>query len=125
MGISRATAYKWLRRFRDEGVAGLDDRSSRPHASPRLLADESVQRLLDQAAEAGRPTVVDGPPMGVFGDMVPVARRVDAVVVVVRLYFTRRRSLQALARQLDSAGVRPFGLVVVGGKPGEQRYYGA
>jgi transposase InsO family protein len=31
MGVSRQTAYKWLRRFREEGVAGLEDRSSRPH----------------------------------------------------------------------------------------------
>ncbi|WP_114591254.1 leucine zipper domain-containing protein [Euzebya pacifica] len=31
MGVSRATAYKWLRRFREEGDAGLADRSSRPH----------------------------------------------------------------------------------------------
>lgn len=34
MGISRATAYKWLARFRAEGSAGLLDRSSRPHRSP-------------------------------------------------------------------------------------------
>ncbi len=31
MGVSRATAYKWLRRYREEGEAGLADRSSRPH----------------------------------------------------------------------------------------------
>lgn len=35
MGISRPTAYKWVRRFREEGLAGLSDRSSRPHRSPR------------------------------------------------------------------------------------------
>ena len=34
MGVSRATAYKWLARFRAEGVAGLSDRSSRPWSSP-------------------------------------------------------------------------------------------
>ena len=34
MGVSRATAYKWLARYRAEGSAGLADRSSRPHASP-------------------------------------------------------------------------------------------
>jgi transposase InsO family protein len=37
-GVSRATAHKWLRRFREEGDAGLADRSSRPHRSPRRLA---------------------------------------------------------------------------------------
>lgn len=34
MGVSRATAYKWVRRYRAEGGAGLADRSSRPHRSP-------------------------------------------------------------------------------------------
>ena len=43
MGVSRATAHKWLRRFREEGVAGLQDRSSRPWSSPRRLP-EAVER---------------------------------------------------------------------------------
>jgi transposase InsO family protein len=34
MGVSRATAYKWLARYRAEGSAGLLDRSSRPHSCP-------------------------------------------------------------------------------------------
>lgn len=37
LGVSRATAYTWLRRHRDEGDVGLLDRSSRPHRSPRRL----------------------------------------------------------------------------------------
>jgi transposase InsO family protein len=32
--ISRKTGYKWLKRFRDEGEAGLADRSRRPKESP-------------------------------------------------------------------------------------------
>ncbi len=40
MGISRATAYKWLARYRAEGVAGLTDRSSRPRTSPGRTAPE-------------------------------------------------------------------------------------
>lgn len=35
MGVSRRTAFKWLRRYREEGEAGLEDRSSRPHGHPR------------------------------------------------------------------------------------------
>ena len=31
LGISRATAYKWLWRFESEGLRGLQDRSSAPH----------------------------------------------------------------------------------------------
>ncbi|MFJ9425394.1 IS481 family transposase [Streptomyces sp. NPDC101249] len=34
MGISRATAHKWVRRWRSEGDAGLADRSSRPRTTP-------------------------------------------------------------------------------------------
>src|SRR5262249_30941926 len=40
LGVSRATAYKWLRRVREEGEDGLLDRSSRPHRSPRRTAPE-------------------------------------------------------------------------------------
>lgn len=35
LGISRATGYKWVRRYQADGLAGLEDRSSRPHRSPR------------------------------------------------------------------------------------------
>jgi transposase-like protein len=34
MGISRPTAYKWWRRWQDEGIDGLQDRSSRAHSCP-------------------------------------------------------------------------------------------
>jgi transposase InsO family protein len=44
--VSRSTAYKWLRRFRDEGQAGLEDRSSRPHGSPRALPPRDVEAIL-------------------------------------------------------------------------------
>lgn len=46
MGVSAQTAYKWLRRFRDEGPAGLMDRTSRPHRSPRQASAEQVARVL-------------------------------------------------------------------------------
>jgi transposase InsO family protein/transposase-like protein len=37
LGISRTTVYKWIARFGSEGSAGLADRSSRPHVSPRQV----------------------------------------------------------------------------------------
>ena len=46
LGVSRATAYKWLRRFRAEGRAGLEDRSARPHHRPRALPEREVRRIL-------------------------------------------------------------------------------
>lgn len=38
LGISRRTVCKWLKRWRDEGNGGLQNRSSRPQRSPRKLA---------------------------------------------------------------------------------------
>lgn len=51
LGISRATAYKWVRRYRTEGEAGLLDRSSRPRHSPRRLPDMVEARILAARAE--------------------------------------------------------------------------
>ena len=45
-GVSVATAYKWLRRWRAEGQAGLTDRSCRPHTSPRQLSAAREQAIL-------------------------------------------------------------------------------
>lgn len=45
-GVSRATVHKWLRRFREEGEAGLADRTSRPHRSPHQLDERLEQRIL-------------------------------------------------------------------------------
>ncbi|MCI0582920.1 MAG: IS481 family transposase [Chloroflexi bacterium] len=50
-GISRATGYKWVRRFRAEGAAGLVDRSSRPHRSPRATPAAEVARILAARSE--------------------------------------------------------------------------
>jgi transposase InsO family protein len=46
LGVSRATAYKWLGRYRAEGLAGLEDRSARPHRRPRALSERRVRRIL-------------------------------------------------------------------------------
>lgn len=51
LGVSRATAYKWLRRHRLEGDLGLLDRSSRPHRSPRRLPDHVEAGICRARAE--------------------------------------------------------------------------
>ena len=43
VGISERTGWKWLGRYRAEGVDGLVDRSSRPHRSPN-----QVQRVRER-----------------------------------------------------------------------------
>lgn len=39
MGVSVRTVYKWRRRYREEGLSGLQDRSSRPLRSPARTAE--------------------------------------------------------------------------------------
>jgi transposase InsO family protein len=46
LGISRQTVYKWMRRWRTEGAAGLADRSSRPHRMPRRTSSEQMAAIL-------------------------------------------------------------------------------
>lgn len=45
LAISVRTVYKWLQRFREEGLAGLQDRSSRPLRSPARLPQPVLQEL--------------------------------------------------------------------------------
>lgn len=45
-GISRQTGFTLLRRHREEGDKGLEDRSRRPHSSPRRCPDDMETRVL-------------------------------------------------------------------------------
>lgn len=47
-GVSVRTAYKWLRRFRAEGMAGLNDRSSRPKSCPHALPQAVQAQVIEQ-----------------------------------------------------------------------------
>jgi transposase InsO family protein len=45
--VSPKTAGKWVARYRADGAAGLLDRSSRPHRSPRRLASSLADRVVE------------------------------------------------------------------------------
>jgi transposase InsO family protein len=44
--VSVTTAKRWAERYRDEGVAGMSDRSSRPHRSPNRTPRPVERRVL-------------------------------------------------------------------------------
>ena len=44
--ISRPTGYLWLQRFRDQGVAGIEEQSRRPHQSPHRTRAEIEARIV-------------------------------------------------------------------------------
>jgi transposase len=50
MGISRATGYKWWKRFCEAGVEGLVDRSSRPHHCPHRTAPDVELQIAELRA---------------------------------------------------------------------------
>jgi Mrp family chromosome partitioning ATPase len=78
----------------------------------RLMTADRLRRLLYEATTLADRVVVDGAPLGATAEMLPVAAQVDGIVVVVRLYHTRRDELERLAAQLAAAELRPAGLVV-------------
>jgi transposase InsO family protein len=52
-GVSRATVSKWARRYREEGVAGLADRSSRAKLCRHSLAEEVVEAIIRLRRQLG------------------------------------------------------------------------
>jgi transposase InsO family protein len=55
-GISRKTFYKWLARYRADGLDGLEERSRRPHRTPHQIdaeVEDAVVRWRKQLVESG------------------------------------------------------------------------
>jgi transposase InsO family protein len=53
MGISRSTVAKWAKRHREEGIAGLEDRSSKPGRCPHALPQEVTATIVRLRRELG------------------------------------------------------------------------
>jgi transposase len=88
LGVSRPTVDKWLHRYLEEGWAGLEDRSSRPHHSPTRTPPEIEQQVLDARAAHLRGPVflagVLGLPASTIGQIlrrhqVPPLSAIDAI----------------------------------------------
>jgi transposase-like protein len=55
-GVSRDTFYRWRNRYRDEGLAGLEPRSSTPKTSPgrtSMAVEDTVVALRKELDEVG------------------------------------------------------------------------
>ena len=60
--LSRQSAAKWVRRFRQGGIVALADRSSRPQRSPRSIPPNSPRASKRYAASAGLACASRKPP---------------------------------------------------------------
>lgn len=65
LGVSRQCAHRWIARFRAEGLAGLGDRSSRPHRSPTRVPAEVEERVIQLRREQRRGQDWIGPELGI------------------------------------------------------------
>ena len=45
--VSRPTGYLWWQRYREQGLAGIAERSRRPDLSPRRTGNEWEQRVVE------------------------------------------------------------------------------
>lgn len=71
-GVSERTVRKWLRRYEQEGRAGLADRSSRPARSPRRLSAALERRIAQlRARRRTGPQIADALalPLSTVGDV--------------------------------------------------------
>jgi transposase len=65
MGVSRQCAHRWVARYDAEGEAGLHDRSSRPHSSPKRTSAAVEQRVLAARRERRQGPDMLAPDLGV------------------------------------------------------------
>jgi transposase InsO family protein len=64
-GVSRQCAHRWIKRFREEGDAGLLDRSSRPHHCPNQTSVEVEEAIVAKRRDERRGQDWLGPEVGV------------------------------------------------------------
>jgi Mrp family chromosome partitioning ATPase/capsular polysaccharide biosynthesis protein len=90
-----------------------------------VLSLPAAEALLDEAKGLADYVVLDSPPLTQVIDAMPLARRADDVLLVVRLGSSNLAQLARLGDLLDQNGIRPAGFVVVGGAAPEEQDYRA
>ena len=50
-GISRPTLRKWAKRYKQNGIAGLESQSKRPHSSPDAKITDELRALILEMRE--------------------------------------------------------------------------
>ena len=107
-GISRKTAYKWIKRFKEQGVVGLEDISRRPHGSPLRASGDVVLKILELRTQYPR----WGPKKlrvvlerSVDEEEVPSVRTIARVLERAGLVTRRRKKPPLVGRPLDAPQV--------------------
>jgi capsular exopolysaccharide synthesis family protein len=91
-----------------------------------LFSIPAAGKMVDDARQMADYVVIDSPPLNEVVDALPLARKADDVVIVVRLGKSRLEKIAQLGELLAEANVIPAGFTVVGVPPPGRsgyRYY--
>ena len=89
--VSRTTANRWAQRYREQGPAGMADRSSRPHHSPRRTPSPVVRQIVHLRWTQRLGPAQIAPQVGLAASIVPA--------VLVRCRISRLRHLDRATGQ--------------------------
>jgi tyrosine-protein kinase len=91
-----------------------------------LFSIPAAGKMIEDARRMADYVVIDSPPLNEVVDALPLARKADDVVIVVRLGKSRLEKIHQLGELLAESGVIPAGFTVVGVPPPGRsgyRYY--
>jgi transposase len=124
LGVRRATVHRWVARYLTDQLAGLADRSHRPHSSPGQVADAVEVAVAEMRREHPRwgsrrirLEMLRKPPWARQGLTVPSERTIDRVLhrqglLRARPHKRRRDSFQRFERP---GPMRLWQMDIVGG----------
>lgn len=117
-GISRSTVAKWWKRYREEGVEGLRDRSSRARRLPHALGETVVEAICTLRRELGAGPHRIAYELGMAASTVYGVLRRHGLAVLARLDRTTRaviRYERERPGELVHLDVKKFGRIPEGG----------
>jgi capsular exopolysaccharide synthesis family protein len=89
-----------------------------------LFGTDAFARVLDKRPFFERFTIIDTPPIDLFGDAIAIAAQSDSVIVVVDMKTSRRGAVIDAVERLQRSGATILGLVINGApSPRNRRYY--
>lgn len=117
-GVSRSTVSKWWKRYREEGVCGLKDRSSAPRRLPHALGETVVDAICTLRRELGAGPHRIAYELGMAASTVYGVLRRQGLSVLARLDRTTRaviRYERERPGELVHLDVKKFGRIPEGG----------
>ena len=117
-GVSRATVAKWVKRFREQGLAGLQDGSSKAKRCAHAIGEEVIEAVLRLRRELGAGPHRIAHELGMARSTVYGILRRHGVSVLARLDRTTRsviRYERGQPGELVHLDVKKFGRIPEGG----------